>query len=49
GHLRSVPETKLTVAILYNSDGGGAPGFSAAQKALRTEATKLGLKDVGVA
>ncbi|MBW8734220.1 MAG: beta-lactamase family protein, partial [Asticcacaulis sp.] len=48
GHLRSVPETKLTVAILYNSDGGGAPGFSAAQKALRTEATKLGLKDVGV-
>ncbi len=49
GHLRSVPEAKLTVAILYNSDGGGAPGFSAAQKSLRSEATKLGLKDVGVA
>ncbi len=49
GHLRSVPEAKLTVAILYNSDGGGAPGFSAAQKGLRTEATKLGLKEVGLA
>jgi len=46
GHLRSVPETGLTVAILYNSDGGGAPGFSAAQKGLRTEATKLGLQAI---
>ncbi len=49
GHLRSVPQARLTVAILYNSDGGGAPGFSAAQKSLRTEATKLGLKEIGLA
>lgn len=49
GHLRSVPDAKLTVAILYNSDGGGAPGFSAAQKGLRTEATKLGLREIGLA
>ncbi len=48
GHLRSIPQAKLTVAILYNSDGGGAPGFTAAQKGLRTEATKLGLIATGL-
>ncbi len=48
GHLRSIPDAKLTVAILYNSDGGGAPGFTAAQRGLRTEATKLGMIALGL-
>ncbi len=48
GHLRSFPAQKLTVAILYNSDGGGTPGFSAVQRALRTEASQLGLQTMGL-
>ncbi|ESQ88784.1 serine hydrolase domain-containing protein [Asticcacaulis benevestitus] len=48
GHLRSFTDNKLTVAILYNSDGGGAPGFSAAQKGLRTEASRLGIAYLGL-
>jgi D-alanyl-D-alanine carboxypeptidase len=48
GQLRTFPEQKLTLAILYNSDGGGAPGFSAAQKGLRIEAARLGMGAIGV-
>ncbi|MDV6332924.1 serine hydrolase domain-containing protein [Asticcacaulis sp. 201] len=48
GHLRSFTDQKLTVAILYNSDGGGAPGFAAAQKGLKTEASRLGLEYLGL-
>ena len=48
GHLRSFTSEKLTVAILYNSDGGGAPGFQAIQKALRTEASRLALDSIGL-
>jgi D-alanyl-D-alanine carboxypeptidase len=49
GHLRSFTENKLTVAILYNSDGGGAPGFSEAQRKLKTEASRLGIEHLGLA
>lgn len=49
GHLRMFPDQALTVAILYNSDGGGAPGFSAAQRGLRTEATTLAMQELGLA
>ena len=49
GHLRSFTDSKLTVAILYNSDGGGAPGFAAAQKGLKTEASRLGIDYLGLA
>jgi CubicO group peptidase (beta-lactamase class C family) len=49
GHLRSLPDQKLTVAILYNCDGSGAGGFMPTQKKLRTEATRLGLKELGLA
>ena len=49
GHLRSFTDSKLTVAILYNSDGGGAPGFAAAQKGLKTEASRLGIAHLGLA
>lgn len=49
GHLRSFTDSKLTVAILYNSDGGGAPGFAAAQKGLKTEASRLGIEHLGLA
>lgn len=49
GHLRSFTDSKLTVAILYNSDGGGAPGFSAAQRGLKTEASRLGIDHLGLA
>ena len=48
GHLRSFTDSKLTVAILYNSDGGGAPGFSEAQKRLKTEASRLGIDHLGL-
>ncbi|MCR6660816.1 MAG: beta-lactamase family protein [Asticcacaulis sp.] len=48
GHLRSFTDSKLTVAILYNSDGGGAPGFAAAQKGLKTEASRLGIEHLGL-
>ena len=49
GHLRSFTDSKLTVAILYNSDGGGAPGFSQAQRSLKTEASRLGIAHLGLA
>ncbi|HVZ29728.1 MAG TPA: serine hydrolase domain-containing protein [Asticcacaulis sp.] len=49
GHLRSLPDQKLTVAILYNCDGSGAGGFMPIQKKLRTEATRLGLSALGLA
>lgn len=42
-HLRSFPDRKLTVAILCNSDGGGSDSFTAAQVALRDEASRLAL------
>lgn len=48
GHLRSFTDSKLTVAILYNSDGGGAPGFSEVQRKLKTEASRLGLEQLGL-
>jgi len=49
GHLRTFTDSHLTVAILYNSDGGGAPGFSAAQRGLKTEASRLGIAHLGLA
>jgi CubicO group peptidase (beta-lactamase class C family) len=49
GHLRSFTDSKLTVAILYNSDGGGAPGFSQIQRRLKTEASRLGIEHLGLA
>ncbi len=49
GHLRSFPEAQLTIAILYNSDGAGISNFSATQKALKQEASTLGLKHLGLA
>lgn len=49
GHLRSLVHERLTVAVLYNSDGTGVPGFTNAQRALRIEAMNLGLKEIGVA
>ncbi|UDF02340.1 serine hydrolase [Asticcacaulis sp. AND118] len=45
GHLRSFIDEQVTVAILYNCDGGGAAHFGAAQKALRLEASRLGLEE----
>ncbi|ESQ74395.1 serine hydrolase [Asticcacaulis sp. AC402] len=48
GHLRTFPDQKVTVAILYNSDGGGAPGFRAAQRGLRVQATTLAMKELGI-
>ncbi|MDC7681849.1 serine hydrolase [Asticcacaulis sp. BYS171W] len=45
GHLRSFIDEQVTVSILYNCDGGGAARFGAAQKALRVEASRLGLED----
>lgn len=45
GHLRSFIAEEVTVAILYNCDGGGAARFGAAQKALRLEASRLGLEE----
>ncbi|EGF91206.1 alkaline D-peptidase-like protein [Asticcacaulis biprosthecium C19] len=48
GHLRSFPDQKLTVAILYNSDGGGAPGFKAAQRGLRVQSTTLAMQELGI-
>ncbi|MFT3998156.1 MAG: serine hydrolase domain-containing protein [Asticcacaulis sp.] len=44
GHLRSFVDEQVTVAILYNCDGGGAARFGAAQKALRQEASRLGIE-----
>jgi CubicO group peptidase (beta-lactamase class C family) len=44
GHLRSFIDEQVTLAILYNCDGGGSAQFSAAQKALRQEASRLGLE-----
>lgn len=48
-HLRSLVHERLTVAVLYNSDGTGVPGFTAAQRALRIEAMKLGMQEIGIA
>lgn len=48
-HLRSLVHERLTVAVLYNSDGTGVPGFTAAQRAVRIEAMKLGMKEIGIA
>lgn len=49
GHLRSFPDQKLTVAILYNCDGSGAANFMPMQKKLRNEASRLGLGELGSA
>ncbi|ESQ78138.1 hypothetical protein AEYBE204_14945 [Asticcacaulis sp. YBE204] len=49
GHLRSFLDEQVTVSILYNCDGGGSAHFGAAQKALRIEASRLGLEDAGKA
>ena len=48
GHMRIFPDQKLTIAILYNSDGGGAPGFAKSQRGLRAEATALSLTELGL-
>ena len=48
GHLRSFPDARLTVAALYNSDGSGMGRFSAGQKAIRLEAARLGLAELGL-
>lgn len=48
GHLRSFPDARLTVAALYNSDGSGMGKFSAGQKAIRLEAARLGLAELGL-
>jgi CubicO group peptidase (beta-lactamase class C family) len=48
-HLRSLVHERLTVAVLYNSDGTGVPGFTNAQRALRIEAMKLGMQEIGIA
>jgi len=45
-HLRSLVGERLTVAVLYNSDGTGVPGFTNAQRALRIEAMNQGLKEI---
>lgn len=47
GHLRSFIDEQVTLAILYNCDGGGSAQFSAAQKALRLEASRLGIEAAG--
>lgn len=44
-HLRSYPVERVTVACLYNCDGVGSRGFWAAQRALRTQASRLGLTE----
>lgn len=49
GHLRSFPDARLTIAALYNSDGSGMGKFSAGQKAIRLEAARLGLAELGLA
>ena len=49
GTLRSIPDARLTMAALYNSDGSGMGRFSAGQKAIKTEALRLGLETLGVA
>ncbi|MGZ3306701.1 MAG: serine hydrolase domain-containing protein, partial [Asticcacaulis sp.] len=48
GHLRSYPGDKLTIAIQYNSDGGGAGDFMPSQRRLRYEATRLGYEAIGI-
>lgn len=42
-HLRTFPDQRLTVAALYNSDGGGVSGFAEAKNSLHAEASSLGL------
>lgn len=48
GHLRSVREPRVTVAVLYNSDGGGTGRYGSLARAIRTEGTRLGLLDAGI-
>jgi CubicO group peptidase (beta-lactamase class C family) len=48
-HLRSLVGERLSVSVLYNSDGTGVPGFTNAQRALRIEAMKMGMKDMRIA
>jgi len=49
GTLRSIPDARLTMAALYNSDGSGMGRFSAGQKAIKNEALRLGLETLGFA
>ena len=49
GTLRSIPDARLTMAALYNSDGSGMGKFSAGQRKIKDEALKLGLQALGVA
>lgn len=48
-HLRSLVHEQLTVAVLYNCDGTGVPGYTNAQRALRIEAMRLGLDKISKA